>query len=141
MDKYCEGDGFVTSTSWDDSMHASWDYNSVFARVSLIPSITLSHGVDGYGPNCLFNEGVKAVSPGLDAEYQNTFPSGASAFRIGGVIAPCHLYLGTSSLARAERQGRPIPDSCRLGGTGAFLAAGLGCRTGFAGICPGCARQ
>jgi hypothetical protein len=32
--------------------------------------------VDGYGPN--FNEGSKAISLGLNAEYQNTYTASVS---------------------------------------------------------------
>ena len=71
--KYCEDDGFVTSTSWGYRARAIWDYPDVFAGVNLKPSVSWSHDVDGYGPNGLFTEGAKAVSLGLDADYQNTY--------------------------------------------------------------------
>ena len=71
--KYCEDDGFVTSTAWGYRARAIWDYPDVFAGINLRPSVSWSHDVDGYGPNGLFNEGAKAVSLGLDAEYQNTY--------------------------------------------------------------------
>ncbi|WP_028629963.1 DUF1302 domain-containing protein [Metapseudomonas resinovorans] len=73
LTKYCEDDGFVTSTAWGYRARAVWDYNDVFAGVNLKPSIAWSHDVDGYGPNGVFSEGNKAVSLGLDAEYQNTY--------------------------------------------------------------------
>ena len=73
VSKYCEDDGFVTSTSWGYRARAIWDYNDVFAGVNLKPSVSWSHDVDGYGPNGLFTEGAKAVSLGLEAEYQNTY--------------------------------------------------------------------
>lgn len=71
--KYCEDDGFVTSTSWGYRARAIWDYPDAVAGINLRPSISWSHDVDGYGPNGLFNEGNKAVSLGLDADYQNTY--------------------------------------------------------------------
>ena len=71
--RYCEDDGFVTSTSWGYRARAIWDYPDVFAGVNLRPSVSWSHDVDGYGPNGLFTEGAKAVSLGLDADYQNTY--------------------------------------------------------------------
>lgn len=71
--KYCEDDGFVTSTSWGYRARAIWEYPDVFAGVNLKPNVAWSHDVSGYGPNGLFNEGAKAVSLGLDAEYQNTY--------------------------------------------------------------------
>lgn len=73
VSKYCEDDGFVTSTAWGYRARAIWDYPDVFAGVNLRPSVSWSHDVDGYGPNGLFGEGNKAVSLGLDAEYQNTY--------------------------------------------------------------------
>ncbi|UTW06905.1 DUF1302 domain-containing protein [Pseudomonas benzenivorans] len=74
--KYCEDDGFVTSTSWGYRARAIWDYPDFFAGVNLRPSVSWSHDVDGYGPNGLFGEGNKAISLGLDAEYQNTYTAG-----------------------------------------------------------------
>jgi hypothetical protein len=76
----CNSDGFTTSTSWGYRARAIWDYNSVFAGVNLKPSIAWSHDVSGYspGPGGNFEEGRKAVSLGLDAEYQNTYTAGLS---------------------------------------------------------------
>lgn len=76
----CNSDGFTTSTSWGYRARAIWDYNSVFAGVNLKPSIAWSHDVSGYspGPGGNFEEGRKAVSLGLDAEYQNTYTASLS---------------------------------------------------------------
>lgn len=74
--KYCEDDGFVTSTSWGYRARAIWEYPDALVGVNLKPSVSWSHDVDGYGPNGLFNEGAKAISLGLDAEYQNTYTAG-----------------------------------------------------------------
>ncbi len=76
--KHCNDDGFVTSTSWGYRARAIWDYPDVFAGVNLKPSVSWSHDVDGYGPNGLFTEGAKAVSLGLDADYQNTYNASLS---------------------------------------------------------------
>jgi hypothetical protein len=76
--RYCEDDGFATSTSWGYRARAIWDYPDFFAGVNLKPSVAWSHDVDGYGPNGLFTEGAKAVSLALDAEYQNTYTAGLS---------------------------------------------------------------
>ena len=70
---FCEDDGYATSTAWGYRARAIWDYNDVFAGVNLKPSVAWSHDVEGYGPNGLFTEGAKAVSLGLDADYQNTY--------------------------------------------------------------------
>ncbi len=78
VSKYCEDDGFVTSTAWGYRARAIWDYPDVFAGINLRPSVSWSHDVDGYGPNGLFTEGAKAVSLGLNAEYQNTYTADLS---------------------------------------------------------------
>ncbi|PTQ69115.1 DUF1302 domain-containing protein [Pseudomonas sp. GV071] len=63
--------GFYTSSSWGYRARAIWDYSNVFAGVNLKPNVAWSHDVDGTGP--VFNEGSKAVSLGLDAEYLNMY--------------------------------------------------------------------
>ncbi|CAN7685472.1 DUF1302 domain-containing protein [Pseudomonas solani] len=75
---YCEDDGFTTSTSWGYRARAIWDYNDAFAGINLKPNVAWSHDVDGYGPNGTFTEGAKAISLGLDAEYQNTYTASLS---------------------------------------------------------------
>ncbi|WP_271410017.1 DUF1302 domain-containing protein [Pseudomonas sp. Q1-7] len=72
----CNDKGFYTSSSWGYRARASLDYSNVFAGINLTPSIAWSHDVDGYGPN--FNEGSKAISLGLNAEYQNTYTASLS---------------------------------------------------------------
>jgi len=71
----CENDGFTTATSWGYRGRAIWEYNDVFAGVNLKPNVAWSHDVSGYspGPGGNFEEGRKAVSLGVDAEYQNTY--------------------------------------------------------------------
>ncbi|MDV3441855.1 DUF1302 domain-containing protein [Pseudomonas otitidis] len=78
VSKYCENDGFVTSTAWGYRARAIWDYNDVFAGINFKPNVAWSHDVHGYGPNGSFTEGAKAVSLGLDAEYQNTYTASLS---------------------------------------------------------------
>lgn len=78
VSKYCEDDGFVTSTSWGYRARAIWEYPDAVAGVNLKPSVSWSHDVDGYGANGVFNEGAKAVSLGLDADYQNTYNASLS---------------------------------------------------------------
>lgn len=70
--------GFVTANSWGYRLRTIADYNNVFAGINFKPNLSFSHDVDGYGPNGLFNEGSKAVSIGLDAEYQNTYTASLS---------------------------------------------------------------
>jgi len=68
--------GFHTSGSWGYQARGILDYNNVFAGINLKPNVAWSHDVDGYGP--VFNEGAKAISIGLDAEYQNTYTTSLS---------------------------------------------------------------
>ncbi|MCY1312327.1 hypothetical protein D9M70_627400 [compost metagenome] len=68
--------GFLTSSSWGYRARGILDYSNVFAGINLKPNLAWSHDVDGYGP--VFNEGAKAVSLGLDAEYQNTYTASLS---------------------------------------------------------------
>ena len=74
----CNNDGFTTSTSWGYRARAIWEYPDVFAGVNLKPNVAWSHDVKGYspGPGGNFEEGRKAVSLGVDAEYQNTYTVG-----------------------------------------------------------------
>jgi hypothetical protein len=75
VSRYCENDGFTTANSWGYRGRAIWEYNDVFAGVNLKPNIAWQHDVEGYspGPGGNFEEGRKAVSLGVDAEYQNTY--------------------------------------------------------------------
>jgi len=75
VSRYCENDGFTTANSWGYRGRAIWEYNDVFAGVNLKPNVAWSHDVEGYspGPGANFEEGRKAVSLGVDAEYQNTY--------------------------------------------------------------------
>ncbi|NLY12887.1 MAG: DUF1302 domain-containing protein [Gammaproteobacteria bacterium] len=70
--------GFVTKNSWGYRVRGILDYSDVFAGINLHPNMAFSHDVDGYGPNGQFNEGAKAVSFGLDADYQNTYTAALS---------------------------------------------------------------
>ena len=76
----CNDDGFTTRTSWGYRARAIWDYPDVFAGINLKPSVAWSHDVDGYspGPGGNFEEGRKAVSLGLDADYLNTYTASLS---------------------------------------------------------------
>lgn len=70
--------GFVTKNSWGYRVRGILDYSDVFAGINLHPNMAFSHDVDGYGPNGQFNEGAKAISFGLDADYQNTYTAALS---------------------------------------------------------------
>jgi hypothetical protein len=71
-------DGYVTANSWGYRARAILDYNNVFAGVNLKPNLSWSHDVSGYGPNGIFNEGAKAISVGVDADYRNTYTASLS---------------------------------------------------------------
>ncbi|MNP05132.1 hypothetical protein D3C76_970760 [compost metagenome] len=68
--------GYYTQNSWGYRAFSALKYTSVFAGVNLSPNLAWSHDVDGYGPT--FNEGSKAVSVGLDADYRNTYTASLS---------------------------------------------------------------
>ncbi|MNJ11478.1 hypothetical protein D3C77_56530 [compost metagenome] len=72
----CNDKGFYTTDSWGYRARARLDYPNVFAGVNLTPNLAWSHDVDGNGPN--FEEGLKAVSVGLDADYANTYTASLS---------------------------------------------------------------
>ncbi|WP_280327665.1 DUF1302 domain-containing protein [Pseudomonas sp. BN102] len=72
----CNDKGFFTSNSWGYRARASLDYSNVIAGINLTPNVAWSHDVDGYGPN--FNEGSKAISVGLNADYQNVYNASLS---------------------------------------------------------------
>lgn len=78
--KACDKDGFTTANSWGYRARAIWEYPDVFAGINLRPSVAWSHDVEGYspGPGGNFEEGRKAISLGLDAEYQNTYTASLS---------------------------------------------------------------
>lgn len=73
-------DGFTTATSWGYRGLAVWEYNSVLPGVNLKPNLGWSHDISGYspGPNANFEEGRKAITLGLDGEYQSTYTSSLS---------------------------------------------------------------
>jgi len=72
--KDCNSDGFYTRNSWGYRLSASLEYNGVLSGINLIPSIAWSQDVRGYSQN--FNEGSKAASIGLGADYLNTYTAG-----------------------------------------------------------------
>ncbi|MEJ2602570.1 MAG: DUF1302 domain-containing protein [Gammaproteobacteria bacterium] len=75
---YCTTDGLVTDTSWGYRIRGSLTYNDAFAGINLTPTFAWSHDVDGYSPNTNFNEGSKAWSIGLNAEYLNRYTASVS---------------------------------------------------------------
>ncbi|UVE18705.1 DUF1302 domain-containing protein [Pseudomonas sp. LS44] len=76
LQRECNDKGYYTSSSWGYRGRAILNYNNVIAGINLSPSLAWSHDVDGSGPT--FEEGSKAVSLGLDAEYANTYTASLS---------------------------------------------------------------
>ncbi|WP_245583272.1 DUF1302 domain-containing protein [Oceanospirillum beijerinckii] len=74
------GDGFVTDFAWGYRARANLRYSDVFSGVNLTPSIAWSHDVKGYSPAPAqqFNEGRRAVSLGLKADYMDTYTASIS---------------------------------------------------------------
>ncbi|MBO3275655.1 DUF1302 domain-containing protein [Pseudomonas schmalbachii] len=72
----CSAHGFYTTDSWGYRARAKLDYSNVFAGINLSPSLAWSHDVDGWGPN--FDEGSKAISVGIDADYLTTYTASLS---------------------------------------------------------------
>ncbi|WP_223525344.1 DUF1302 domain-containing protein [Pseudomonas sp. A-B-26] len=72
----CNSHGFYTTDSWGYRLRGKLDYPNVFAGINLSPNIAWSHDVNGNGPN--FEEGLKAVSLGLDADYANLYTASLS---------------------------------------------------------------
>ena len=73
--RYCDGDGFVTSSAWGYRTRAIWEYPNVLPGLTLKPNLAWAHDVAGYGPNQLFNQGAKATSVGVVADYEQTWQS------------------------------------------------------------------
>ncbi|MBD9516151.1 DUF1302 domain-containing protein [Pseudomonas sp. PDM22] len=67
----CNSHGFYTADSWGYRIRSQLDYPNAVAGINLSPNLAWSHDVEGTGPN--FEEGAKAVSLGLNADYQNTY--------------------------------------------------------------------
>ncbi|MCY1270796.1 hypothetical protein D9M68_112880 [compost metagenome] len=74
----CNDHGFVTDFSWGYRMRAIWEYTNLIPSVTLKPNLAWSHDVDGYAPEPGFNEGSKAISLGIDADYRNTYSASLS---------------------------------------------------------------
>jgi hypothetical protein len=80
VSKFCENEGFTTADSWGYRARVMWEYPNALLGVNLQPTLAWSHDVKGYspGPGGNFEEGRKAVSVGLNADYQNTYTANLS---------------------------------------------------------------
>lgn len=74
----CKDGGYLTDFSWGYRMRASLEYPDVFAGVTLKPGLAWSHDVEGWAPGPGFNEGSKATSLSLDAEYLSNYTASIS---------------------------------------------------------------
>jgi hypothetical protein len=74
----CKLDGYLTDFSWGYRMRGSLEYPDVFGGVTLKPGLAWSHDVEGWAPAPNFNEGSKAVSVNLDAEYLSNYTASIS---------------------------------------------------------------
>lgn len=72
----CNSNGFYTSHSWGYRARAALSYSNVIAGINLTPNLAWSHDVQGYGPN--FEQGNKAISIGVDADYASTYTASLS---------------------------------------------------------------
>jgi hypothetical protein len=72
----CSDKGFYTTDSWGYRGRAILNYNNVVAGINLSPNLAWSHDVNGNGPN--FEEGLKAISIGVDADYGSTYTASLS---------------------------------------------------------------
>ncbi len=80
----CTNDGYVTDSSWGYRVRGSLTYNDVFAGINLTPNFAWSHDVDGVSPNTNFNEGAKALTLGINAEYLNRYTGSLSYTSFSG---------------------------------------------------------
>ncbi len=75
----CTNDGYVTDSSWGYRLRGALTYSDVFAGVNLTPRIAWSHDVNGVSPNTNFNEGARALTLDITADYLNQY-SGTLAY-------------------------------------------------------------
>lgn len=64
----CTTEGFYTEHSWGYRVRGNLEYPNVMAGVTLKPSMSFAHDVNGYGPT--FTEGNKALGVGVSASYK-----------------------------------------------------------------------
>jgi hypothetical protein len=72
----CNSHGFYTTDSWGYRLRGKLEYPNLIAGINLSPNLAWSHDVNGIGPN--FEEGNKAISLGVDADYMNTYTASLS---------------------------------------------------------------
>ncbi len=80
----CTNEGYVTDTSWGYRLRGALTYDDAIAGINLTPTLAWSHDVDGWSPNTNFNEGAKALSISLGAEYLNRYTANLSYTAFSG---------------------------------------------------------
>lgn len=92
------GAGYATRNSWTYRAVTRFEYNNVFAGVNLLPRLVFSHDVNGVSP--FMTEGVKAISAGVNATYNQVWSADVSytAFFGGKEIAgvDCQVPVGVA---------------------------------------------
>lgn len=80
----CTSDGYLSDFSWGYRMRGVLEYPNAFAGVTLKPGLAWSHDVEGWAPSPNFNEGSKALSLSLDAEYLSNYTASVSYTNFDG---------------------------------------------------------
>jgi len=67
--------GHVTKNAWGYRGKASLDYSDVYSGISLTPTLSWSHDVEGYSPAPAqqFLEGRQSMGLSIDASYQQAY--------------------------------------------------------------------
>ncbi len=78
--QYEDSSAFADATSWGYRAVARFDYNNAIGAIALSPRVAWSHDVDGNSPvpGGNFLEHRKAVTVGLEANYQNAWTADLS---------------------------------------------------------------
>ncbi|ENO87798.1 DUF1302 domain-containing protein [Thauera linaloolentis] len=71
--KYCENEGFATTSAWGYRLQATFSYPGVFAGVNFKPRVFWSHDVKGYAADNLFVEDRKILGLGAGFDYLNKY--------------------------------------------------------------------
>ncbi len=74
-DEFCTNKGYTTSDSWGYRLNATLVYSSVLPGVTLKPSLSFRHDVNGYAyqPGGAFEEGQMATTLSLGSIYRDDY--------------------------------------------------------------------
>lgn len=99
------GAGYATRNSWGYRLVARSDYANAVGAVTLSPRLAFAHDVRGVSPT--FNQGVKALTVGLGANYRQNWQADLSwTSYFGG-----RTYAGTDPAANPFGQSRSYATS------------------------------